>query len=171
VNIKEAVSRALTRRAASTGEGVTSRTVAELERHAGGHAAAAREAGVSPETWRRWRNGTQTPSRRRREGLEAAVRRARLRPGRERRLRESRPAITLTATVRVSSDTRERTIDLGAYAEPGYMGELIDAYLDGNEDRQTELIEGLLDSYVPGMEIEDASSLHVGAAGAYGDEQ
>jgi hypothetical protein len=38
------------------------------------------------------------------------------------------------------------------------MGELIDAYLDGNEDRQTELIEGLLDSYVPGMEIEDASS-------------
>lgn len=171
MNFGEAVARALTRRSPHTGHGATPKTLAELERaHGGSKAAAARAAGVSPETWRRWRNGSQHPRKARLEGLEAAVRRSRLRPGRQARLSSHRPAIALSARVRKSEDSRDRTIDLGALAEPGFMDALMDAYLAGDEARQEELLEGLLDEYVPGMEVEQIHGLTIGAAGTYGDD-
>lgn len=162
MNIANAVSKALTRRAAGTGHGASGKTLAELERLAGGKKEAARAAGVSDETWRRWRNGSQKPSRGKLEGLESALRRGRLRPGREGRLRRPGAAVTLSGRVRVSNDSRDRTIDLAAMGDLD-LDALVDAYLAGDEELQQKLIQDAVDTYVPGMEIEDIHGLTISA--------
>jgi len=88
-------------------------------------------AGVSRETWRRWSNGTQKPSRTKQAGLLAALRRLRLSDARERRIRNS-TGIHIAA--HDNYEDQERAIGPSTLGWTGgevrdFLNRLMDAYL------------------------------------------
>lgn len=112
-----------------------SAAVEYLVGEAGSARAAARELGVSESTFRGWRHG-RTP----RDGgdyvLDAArrmQRRARLRPGREARLRKPGALGDAKLVGRLSYDGApepDRDVEIGDYLDE-VQNDLVDAYLDG----------------------------------------
>lgn len=135
--------------------------LAELERAHGGGAAAARAVGVSLRTWQRWRvaaAGTASAARERQRPSKAselrltqAVRRARLKPGREARLRRSR-VLRVTGEYVVSSDRRQRSEDIGPHVG-ALRGKILDAYLAGDNREMARLFTRALDEYIDGLEV------------------
>jgi DNA-binding transcriptional regulator YdaS (Cro superfamily) len=139
--------------------------MAAVEKSAGGKAAAARAAGVSPTTWRRWAAGTQKPKPARVASLagtaRAAVRRARLSPGRESRVRGGEVPLSISARMVISSDERDRDIDLeGDDLDPGALDALVDAYLAGADaDELAERLDEVMWSYVPGIHVDEVDAI------------
>lgn len=137
--------------------------LAELERSAGGPGAAARQVGVSDRTWRRWKSGGGQPAPNNQRELGRALRRARLRPGRERRLIGRKPKIIFRGTVRFSADVRERDIDLSPFVDDAFMRDLTAAYLRGDDRGMVEIFEERgLGSYLAGLEIIHVDSISFG---------
>lgn len=168
----EAVERALTGRSPRTAHGVTPRSLGELERAYGGPKGAAAAAGVSRETWRRWRLGTQKPKASSVTAMEAAVRRARLAAGRRRRLLSGKPLIRLAGDYRVSNDMRHRELDDEALApSQGQFEDLITAYERGDDAAMEAGLNAIVGNYVPGMVIEDVTGIWLGAGTWGGDEE
>jgi hypothetical protein len=133
--------------------------MSELERAAGGKGAAARMAGVSERSWRDWRRGTHNPSRLSAERLRGAVRRARLSPGRETKLRDFRGAVTITGKFRVSKDVRMRKVKMTRNNLPKHAhdipGRIVDDVLSGDDQTAGDRLLGLVGAYAPGMEVQD----------------
>lgn len=88
-------------------------------------------AGVSRETWRRWSKGEQQPGPKSRAGLLAALRRLRMSPAREAKLRggDKGKQVTITAKSNyedgVTRVVGPRTVDWRA----GANGKIVDAFL------------------------------------------
>lgn len=115
--------------------------IAAVEGEWGTHRASAAAAGVSPETWRRWRRGSQRPSARSRAGFETAVSRARG-YGKFRR-----GEWAISATVVISEDRRWRTLRVGkelARRGPEGLDTVVRAARAGQWPRAGELLMGLI---------------------------
>jgi DNA-binding transcriptional regulator YdaS (Cro superfamily) len=150
----DAVYRGLTGLSPATEPRTLAGQLEALVRAAGGEGAAARYVGVHPATFRRWRHGYTQPGPRSRPLLRGATRRARLRPGRERLLRQ-RNAFTISAWWTVSDDRRHRTVNLGPYVAGGLVGLVIDAYLAGDDHQAWVLIDAFaVQDYIPGADVD-----------------
>lgn len=104
------------------------RMLAAVVRAAGGPTAAARAIGVHPSTMRRWRAGKSSPSARSAPLLMSAVRRARLTPAREKRIRRS----NVTLHLQYRGEIRERDVNNGNLSlSPNVGDDLCNAFLRG----------------------------------------
>lgn len=165
----EAVYRALTGRSPRTeGRGLPM-TIGELERAYGGPKGAAAAAGVSRETWRRWKlpagqHLAQRPNARSLDRLSQAVHRARLAAGRRKRLLQGRPLIQFNGKTQVSSDNRDRSLGTESLRpSTTQIADLIDAYERNDHAGMETGLNMILDNYVPGMVATDVDSLWIGA--------
>lgn len=123
----------------------------ELERSAGSGKAAARAAGVSPTTWRNWAKGRATPKLQSLQKVRDAVRRARLAPARERKIRAGVGIFSMDAELTVSSDTRRRSFSWsGSGISQAHRDEMVDAYLAGSPDRMGAAMSAWAADYVGG---------------------
>jgi|SRR5262245_26554395 len=98
---------------------------------------AARLAGVPRRSMRDWLSGVSKPKAGRAaaviESARLSERRARLKPGRESRLRNGAPgSIVVKATY--NYDGTEREVAIGNYMDDYAVDELIDAYLSGADE-------------------------------------
>lgn len=97
-------------------------------------AAAARALGVAPSTFRRWLGGAK-PKPERAAGIISAAkgmqRRARLSPGREKRLRRGGGNITVLAKYDYDQTEQFREIAMYRYLDADVGDHLVDAYLEG----------------------------------------
>lgn len=152
--------------------------VAAIEKRAGSRSAAAKLIGVSPETLRRWLKGGQTPTGKNAAKLDAAGRRAVLSARREEQLRKqkalstgkknprgktiiNRHRMVIKGTIRVSGDERDdRKIDVGEYLPAEVVGNVLDAWLSGDDARAVDLLTtGIHEHYVAGMELVQVNTL------------
>lgn len=161
--------RALTGRAPSREQEATA---AELARTVEGAwllpnaARSARLVGVSPSTWRSWREGRSQPKPDNLARLRGAVRWARTDYRTEADLRHGQPSIRITGQISVNHDRkyrRQRTIDPGKYAEPGQLADMYRAFLAGDDERAGAELLALVTSpaYVPGMTLDEISSIEI----------
>ncbi len=133
----------------------------------GSQRAAAAALGVSQRTWERWRSGQIVRMRpRNAAALRLAVRRLRLSPRREKRLRAAgrdglAPTLTVSGVQHVSNDRKLRGRDrgegmegapVGIHLRDGVdrIGPVVDAFLSGDDEEMTDRFQALLDDYVPG---------------------
>lgn len=135
--------------------------MAEIQKAAGTQAAAARAAGVDRRTWQRWAAGTQKPKPATLARLGPAVRRARLSPGREQRLRSGQGTLKISGDMRVSSTVKHRDIELaGEDINPDALNGLVDAFLAGaGEDQLGEHLDDVMQDYFGGIHVEDVDRL------------
>lgn len=134
----------------------------ELERVHGSAAAAARAAGVSARTWQRWRvalagesataRERQRPSKASEAKITQAIRRGRFKPGREARLRKGR-TLRVTGEFRVSSDVRERSLDIGPFVPKRIRDGIFDAFLAGDDSTMVRLFSQAMNYYLQDMEV------------------
>lgn len=135
----------------------------EIERAAGTKTAAARSAGVSLRTWQRWRAGTQRPRPAALARLRGVQRRTRLSPAREARLRSGRGVLVVEGQLRVSSDSRHRTVAVdGQDVDDDARDALVDAYLRNDADAMEDALNGWLAAYWPGMVAEEVDRISFG---------
>lgn len=133
-------------------------------KHGSGRAAA-RAWGIPESTWRSWRNGRPAKAKHSTviDALKAehvkTERRARLSPGREKKLRAGTAAPgplhaqfgDVTGTLIISSDERTRSIDLSQWITPESEQAIVDAYLSGRDGAVEQAIKDAMDDYVPGV--------------------
>lgn len=130
-----------------------------IEGKLGGSKAAAGLLGVSQRTWQRWRSGqVQNLKAGNALALKQAVRRIRLAPSRERRLRAAgkacfAPTLVVKGTFKVSNEDRPKKVaPIGRYldAVQDRIGPIVDAFLAGNDMGMTEAFQVMSDDYVAG---------------------
>jgi hypothetical protein len=161
--MKDALYRAFAKRSPRQEAKPLTDRLALIEKRAGSVKEAARQAGVSPTTWRRWRRGVQTPKAASLGKVTAAQRRQQLPAGRKKRLKASgggagrmfahRPSggFTLTGTVVVSSDERTRTLNLSRAADPETLDRLATAWADGDDETAGQIMADVLAQYFGGQ--------------------
>jgi hypothetical protein len=144
--------------------------VAHLERQYGSMAEASRRTGIPRTTLRRWKSGDARPKPTDRR-LTRAVRETLVPEGRRRRVKrstgnpkfdrtETRTAgrgsgavrsghggLTVTASVTVSSDTRDRTMFVGQHLTADRGDALLAAFLDGDNAKMEEILNGAFAAY------------------------
>jgi hypothetical protein len=167
-NLFDAAYRALAGRTPRLESGSTKDQVAHLERHYGSMAKASRETGIPRTTLRRWKMGMGKPKGNR---LTKAVRESLVPPGRRKRVagstgparygrgetrttgrgsgsvRGGHGGLTLSASVTVSSDTRDRTMFVGQHIGADVGEQLLNAFLEGDNSRVEEILNAALDAY------------------------
>ncbi len=151
----------------------------EIVKGTGSQKAAADLIGVAPQTLRRWLKGTQVPGTPALAKLKAAGRRVRLSRSREANIRTARQVPTkrnkygvqlysdnrmkITGTFLVSSDERERTLDVGKHIPLDVMGTILDAWLAGDDTRAVaELQAAIREFYVADLEMLSISKIEFG---------
>jgi len=118
----------------------------------GSGAAAARALGVSPTTFYRWRNAatgrargiSQQPKAGRRT-MVAAIRRAGLKPDKERAIRSGAHSLKVKGWVRVSKDRRLRTIDFATSFSQRDRDRFLNAWLSGDDERADRALTVAID--------------------------
>jgi hypothetical protein len=146
--------------------------VATVVAGTGTYRAAAAVLGVHVSTLRRWRaGGKPLPDRHGnlRTVAKAAMRRARMGPRREKKLRGAVPW-TIAGRVYVRSgknpgaDDRRRTLRVGIDRGTGSLEPALDAYLAGDDQGAAHAVERELDAYVAGMAMApgEVESLNLG---------
>lgn len=159
MSLSDAVYRAISNRSPLTEGGPVRGIVHELARAHGTHP----PAGIAERTWRRARHEEGwKPTARVRDALEAAQRRARLSAGRERWLRS--PAdIGISASIRVSSDVRDRRILVTRWRswQQRYAGIMVDRFLARDDASMGDPILWALTQEVPELTIGDESGIVV----------
>lgn len=161
MNVTEAAYRLVSGRFSLVGEARLGRgeLMDAIEAKLGGSQEAAGALGVSVRTWQRWRSGQvkkMKPANAR--ALRLAVRRIRLSPGRERRLRAAgaafdAPTLVVTGDFRVSNEVREgKVAPIGKYLSTEFdrLGPLVDAFLAGDDDKMTEAFQAASNDYQAG---------------------
>jgi hypothetical protein len=161
----QAISRAATRRARPV-PGTAADHARTLEGRYG-RAEAARRAGVSERTWRRWKAGGR-PSR---VNADRLARETRISPRRETRLRNRGAYVRMSAKVGGGTpgarrnNTRHRTIGGQGFASvhlsPAQMAQILDRWEAGDDEGALEALrEALADEYgFPSLEFEDLTRL------------
>lgn len=172
--IGQAVEKILTGRTPNTGTGTTQQRAQELVTTHGSIKAAAAATGVNVETMRRWASGKQEAKNTARSNnldkLNQAQREARLKDSRADRLAKSATgtamdgggryaptggnSLRIKATVTVSSDQRERWIDVGPHIAPGTLDDMKVAYVNDGPDAAGEILEGAIHEYVNAMSVQ-----------------
>lgn len=166
MNVTEAAYKFVSGRYSLGGESRLGRVelMERIERAEGGPGAAARAMGVTQRTWQRWRSGEikkLKPGNA--NALRLAVRRLRLAPGRERRLRAAgvemyAPGFTVRGWLIVSNEERYREgvdgkgVPIGKHLsqEVDRIGPIVDAFLRGDDEAMTEFFQKALNDYVAG---------------------
>lgn len=166
--MSEAVYRALSGRSTGPDRELRGMSVADLAHAvragAGTQRAAAAQLGVNVATFRRWESGrVKAP-----KGLgglvqaaKAAMRRARMSAGKERRLR-GQPPVLVGGEITVSNDTRTRTTQVGGDLDAGALGPVIDAYLRGDDQGAGDAMNAALGTLFGGMSVGDVETLKLG---------
>jgi hypothetical protein len=166
---QQAIGRGLTRQARTPS---TSQNIRAMEGRYG-RADAARRAGVSDRTWRRWRAGGQ-PSRANAAKLADEAREARVNPRREKRLRNRGAYVRMTAKVGGGTpgarrkNSRTRTIGEAGFESVhlsgDQMGDILDQWEAGNDAGALDALRDAIrdtpwGSSFGNFEFDDISSL------------
>jgi transcriptional regulator with XRE-family HTH domain len=165
----DAVYKAFTGRTPRLEKGPIADRINFLEKKHGSLAAVSRETGVSRSTLRRWRDGQAVPKPDSEQKLTAALRTS-LIPGRRRKrigrstgrpdfgkaqptgpgsgaTRAARGGISIKATVKVSSDERDRTLNLGQHMDENAGEALLLAFVSGDDEEFTALLHTAVGNY------------------------
>lgn len=139
-----------------------------------GPAEAHRTFGVSTSTWKRWRNGEVKRFARGKpkSAIEKAIRRARLSPTREKKIRaagkpdtKGTPLVLKGASVWVSkkkeADKARTTVQVGASLadDLNCNALIVDAFLSGVPGAMADAIHYVVSEYVTGMQIDSLDSI------------
>lgn len=187
-SLTDAVYKAFTGRTPRLEKGPIADRIAWLEKKHGSLAAVAREAGVSRSTLRRWRDGEAIPKAESERKLTGALRSALVPEGRRKRIGRSsgRPdfgprtptgkgsgaerlakgGIAIDATVSISSDTRDRTLNVGQHLDEDAGANLIAAFLSGDDEVFQTLLNDAVGRYfasASGWELLHVEHVHFGA--------
>jgi DNA-binding XRE family transcriptional regulator len=121
--------------------------------------AAAGMLGVSTTTFYRWRTGKQKPKIAKR-AIVAAIRRGALSPAREKRIRSKQETMRITGLITFSADARRRTVNVGQYIPRLKMGNVLSAWLAGDDARAGRLLNGhIAKHYAQGLEFDETESV------------
>lgn len=125
---------------------------------------AGRLTGVDEKNIRRYRGGAN-PTEGNRRKLVAAVRRIRLKPGREKLLRRQTPPVFATATLQVSKEKRQRRINLTDYIDQGDWHAVIDAYIGvGDLSGAVEnMVTNAIEEYLSEADVVSLDNVEIGA--------
>ncbi|MCY0923703.1 MULTISPECIES: hypothetical protein [Streptomyces] len=195
-SVKDAMFKALAKRSAKSEDRAASVRAAQLIKRFGGSVTeAAKSVGRSSKTLKAWAEGKSTPRADSNEALNRANREALVPEGRRERFLKSasddnmelnsdgenwsiqRPSgvgkpsggVVLHATIRVSDDVRERKVNLGEWLSEGHMEDLLQAFMDGDEEAMRGVfIEGL-DVYFHEAELQDVLGVQFNPLD-YGDQ-
>ena len=141
--------------------------LAELAAAAGSKAAAARVLGVSPTTFYRWVSGRSSrPGRPAQQPkipkatVVKAIRARQLDDSVAQRIRTKRLTMWIKGMVVVSNDARPRTIHCGREFPAQLQGDILDAWLDGQDSRAENMTwDGIDTHYAPGMYVESVDAI------------
>jgi transcriptional regulator with XRE-family HTH domain len=144
---------ALTDRAHTDADSGLTALLAALIDRTGSGAAAARTLGVSRSTVYRWLAGRHTPKVSSLT-LARAVRRAGLTASLEADIKKKRRIMVIHGVIKISNDERPRKLKVGQYIPERKMGNIINAWLDANDERTERLLWASIDKhYTEGIEI------------------
>lgn len=130
------------------------------KKHKGSDKDAAKAAGISLTTWRRWRSGKQKPKADSIGKLDKATRDALVPKGRRKRISESTNkgggtyaaaptgGAQMSAWVTISSDSRPRDLNLGGNLPPGRLNQVVNAYVEKGEDAAVEELKKAIGEYL-----------------------
>lgn len=139
------------------------------KKHKGDDKAAAKAAGLSLTTWRRWRSGKQKPKADSVAKLDKATRDALVPKGRRKRISDStgKPqrgkgesqghglykapptgGAQMSAWVTISSDSRPRDLNLGGNLPPGRLDAVVNAYIEKGEDAAIQELKKAIGEYL-----------------------
>ncbi|HZR54599.1 MAG TPA: helix-turn-helix domain-containing protein [Streptosporangiaceae bacterium] len=168
-DFSEALSLSLTGRRHVDEDSSYAELLADLAAAAGSKAAAARALGVSPTTFYRWVSGRSSrpgrPAQRPsvpKATIVKAIRARQLSPDLAQRIRDKRATIKIKGYFIVSSDSRKhpRTIHCGRDFPASVQGEILDAWLDGNDELAEQItFDAIGEYYVEGMDIDGIVSI------------
>jgi hypothetical protein len=155
--LADAMYKALTGRTPRLEQASAATRVAWLEQRHGSLTAVARQTGIPRTTLRRWRDGISTPRAEREQQITRAIREQSVPKRRQDRFRKStqrRPwapdaprrtgrgsnqehrhhgGLTVTADITISSDHRQRTLNLGQNLGPEHADRIIVAFMSGDD--------------------------------------
>lgn len=163
--------KAMTGRTARLESGPATNQVVFLEKKYGNLSEASRRTGIPRTTLRRWRDGKSTPAGENSRKLTRSVRESLVPEGRRKRVTRStgnperargerrtgkgstasgHGGLTITATVSISSDSRERTLYVGQHLSEEKGQELMGAFLAGDDAAFEREITEALNKYFGG---------------------
>lgn len=132
-----------------------------LEKKAkGDDKAAAKAAGISLTTWRRWRSGKQKPKPDSVAKLDKATRDALVPKGRRSLISKSTGkghglsstaptgGASISAWFTISSDSRPRDLNLAAALGPGALDDMVNAYIEKGEDAAIQELKKAIGKYL-----------------------
>jgi transcriptional regulator with XRE-family HTH domain len=165
----KAIYRALTGKSdRSEGKTTKDRTLELLAKHGGSTRKVAEAVGVSMRTVQRWKNGEQeaknTKTRKSADALAGAQRAARVTGGRAAKFKAAATAdpsggggaggLSITGTIQVSEDIRERTIQPGYKIPAGELDDVIEKLAAEGPEAAAALLNRVISNYyVAGMKI------------------
>lgn len=176
-SLYDAVYKAITGRTPRLERGPMAARVDFLEKKYGSLAGASRATGVSRSTLRRWRDGEAKPKPASERKLTQSLRKAMVPERRQNRIRRSTGRVTpapgarvkgpghggisITATVRVSDDERERTLNIGQHLDQETAGRLLDAFMAGDDAQAQAIMEqGMTDYFgTTSWQVSDVSDI------------
>ncbi|MGP3691787.1 hypothetical protein ACTVZO_45350 [Streptomyces sp. IBSNAI002] len=196
-DVKNAMYKALTKRSAKSEDRSAAVRAGQLIKRFGGSVAeAAKAVGRSTKTLKAWAEGKTSPRADSNDALNRANKEALIPQGRKERLLRSandqhmelqddgqtwriqRPAgvskpsggLVLHANIRVSDETRARKVNLGEWLSEGHMEDLLQAFMDGDEEGMRGIFVEGLENYYDQAELEDVISVQFSPLDYGGDE-
>ncbi|MFD0441318.1 hypothetical protein [Streptomyces chartreusis] len=144
------------------------------KKHKGDDKAAAKAAGLSLTTWRRWRSGKQKPKPDSIAKLDKATRDALVPKGRRKRIHDSTgkpergkgPSLSsapptggaqMSAWVTISADSRPRDLNLGGNLPAGRLDDVVNAYIEKGEAAAVDELKKAIGEYLH----VDPSHIHI----------
>lgn len=128
----------------------------------GSKAAAARVLGVSPSTVYRWSRGESRPKMPA-QAIAAAIRAYVVAKGPHpdilRTAGPNGPQLHIHGTVRVSSDTRARTLSIGATATARDVRAMLRAWVAADDAKANRIFDRILDKYTRSLTVETIDSM------------
>lgn len=161
-DLADAITSGITGRPAVSEDSSLSEILAELVAATGSGKGAAGALGISPTTFYRWQNyaneserGIRQAPKLGKRAIVAAARRASLPPITEQRIRKGDLKLSINGMVHMSKDVRNRTVKVGQYITNRKMGNVIGAWLSGDDARMERLLYRHIDQhYADGMEFD-----------------
>lgn len=162
-DLADAITTGITHREPVSEDSPLADILAELIAAAGSGKGAAAALGVSPTTFYRWNNyatdaerGIRQAPKASRRAMVAAARRLALSPSHERRIKSGELRLTIKGRAHASGEkARPRTAEVGRYIPLRKMGNVVNAWLSGDDARMERLLYKHIDThYAPDMEFD-----------------